>query len=325
MTVVSEGNWFTLVEEDLTQMTSSLKNLVGAKHPVLYAAAEHLFNAGGKRIRPALVLLVSRATMARGIPSERHQRLAQITEMIHTASLVHDDVIDTSEVRRGIDTVNSRFGNRVAVLAGDFLFGLSSLYLARLGSLEVVELLGTVICNFGEGELLQSMSQFDSELTFEAYLDKSFYKTASLMAGTSKAAAVLSGSPAEVCESLYEYGKHLGLAFQVVDDLLDFTGSTATLGKPAGSDLQDGNLTAPVLFAMEEVPHLSILIDRHFEQTGDLEKALSIIFASRGIERTRKLAESHAHQAVHSLAILPESPAKQALIDLVFYTLSRIY
>ncbi|MBW4698064.1 MAG: solanesyl diphosphate synthase [Aphanocapsa lilacina HA4352-LM1] len=325
MSVVSAANWSALVEDDLSQMTRNLKNLLGTKHPVLYAAAEHLFNAGGKRIRPALVLLVSRATAAHGEPTERHRRLAEITEMIHTASLVHDDVIDTSAVRRGIDTVNSRFGNRVAVLAGDYLFGMASAYLARLGSLEVVELLGIVISHFGEGELLQSTLQFAPDLTFEQYIDKSFYKTASLMAGTSRAAAVLSDSPTAVCEALYEYGRHLGIAFQVIDDLLDFTGSTAKLGKPAGSDLRDGNLTAPVLYALEESPHLSGLIERQFEQKGDLEKALSLIHASRALERTRELAETHARRAVASLEILSPSPAREALKDLVGHTVSRLY
>ncbi|AGY58373.1 solanesyl diphosphate synthase [Gloeobacter kilaueensis] len=325
MSVVSAGNWSALVEDDLSQMTRSLMSLVGAKHPVLHAAAEHLFNAGGKRIRPALVLLASRATVAGGEPSERHRRLAEITEMIHTASLLHDDVIDTSEVRRGIETVNARFGNRVAMLAGDYLFGLSSVLLARLGSLEVVELLGEVISHFGEGELLQSTIQFDPELTFEQYLDKSFYKTASLMAGTSRAAAVLSGSPAVVCDALYEYGRHLGIAFQVIDDLLDFTGSTAQLGKPAGSDLQDGNLTAPVLYALEEAPHLGVLIERQFDEPGDLEKAMSMVFASRGIERTRELAQQHAREALTNLDALPASPAREALADLVDYILGRLH
>lgn len=324
MVSVGNRNMFALVEEDLKEMTQNLKRLVGAKHPVLYAAAEYLFDAGGKRIRPAIVLLAARATQA-GNPTERHRRLAEITEMIHTAALVHDDVIDTAEVRRGIATVNGHFGNRVAVLAGDFLFAQSSLYLARLGSLEVVELLSIVIADFAEGEILQNLGQFDAELTFDTYIDKSFYKTASLMAGSSRAAAVLSGSSAEVCNGLYDYGKHLGIAFQVVDDLLDFTGSTESLGKPAGSDLQQGNLTAPVLYALEEIPYLAEFIDRQFTTEGDLEKALQLVRTTRGIERSHELARTHARQAVQSLDVLPPSPARQALINLADYVLERVY
>jgi all-trans-nonaprenyl-diphosphate synthase len=322
---VSTGNWFGLVETDLEQMTDNLQNLVAAKHPVLKEAAEYLFRVKGKRVRPAIVLLASRATASKGLLTDRHRRLAEITEMIHTAGLVHDDVIDTSDLRRGMDTVNAHFTNKIAVLAGDFLFAKSSVYLSRLGSLEVVELLATVLEHFGEGEILQSVRQFDPTLTFEEYIDKSFYKTASLLANSAKAAAVLSDSPRDVCEALYDYGKHLGIAFQVVDDILDFTGSTAVLGKPAGSDLQEGHLTAPALYALEEYPQLATLVEGGFAEDGDFETALKLIHASRGISRSRELAHAHARQAVQVLETLPLTPARQALSDLSDYVLDRLY
>ncbi len=316
---------FAPVEDDLDLLTENLKNLIGARHPILYAAAEHLFGARGKRVRPAIVLLVSKATMVGQELTPRHRRLAEITEMIHTASLVHDDVVDESELRRGVPTVHSSFGNRIAVLAGDFLFAQSSWYLANLDNLEVVKLLSQVIMDLAEGEIQQGLNRFATSLSIEAYLEKSYYKTASLIANSSKAAAVLSDMPGDVAENLYDYGRHLGLAFQIVDDILDFTGSTEELGKPAGSDLRSGNLTAPVLYTLEEKPYLEALIEREFAQPGDLDQALALVKDSQGIERSRKLAKDHSRQAIACIETLPPSSSRQALIKLADYVLSRLY
>lgn len=201
--MTSATSLFSPVEADLRVLTENLKQLVSARHPILFAAAEHLFGATGKRVRPAIVLLISRATMQGLDITPRHRRLAEITEMIHTASLVHDDVVDESEVRRGIPTVHSSFGNRVAVLAGDFLFAQSSWYLANLDNLAVVKLLSEVIMDLAEGEIQQGLNRFDTNLSVEAYLEKSYYKTASLLANSSKAAGLLSEVSEELAEDLY--------------------------------------------------------------------------------------------------------------------------
>ena len=316
---------FTPVEADLQILADNLKQLVGNRHPILYAAAEHLFGAGGKRIRPAIVLLISRATMLNTDITARHRRLAEITEMIHTASLVHDDVVDESNVRRGVPTVHSLFGNRIAVLAGDFLFAQSSWYLANLNNLDVVKLLSEVIMDLAAGEIQQGLNRFDASLSTETYLQKSYYKTASLIANSSKAAGLISETSLETAEHLYSYGRHLGLSFQIVDDILDFTSSTDTLGKPAGSDLKSGNLTAPALYALEEKPDLEALIAREFAQGGDLEQALALIHDSRGIERARELAAHHAKLANEHISVLEPSESRQALMDLTDYVLSRLY
>lgn len=316
---------FAPVETDLCILAENLKKLVGARHPILGAAAEHLFGAEGKRIRPAIVLLISRATMPDGDITARHCRLAEITEMIHTASLVHDDVVDESEVRRGIPTVHSCFGNRVAILAGDFLFAQSSWYLANLDNLAVVKLLSEVIMDLAEGEIQQGLNRFDTSLSINAYLEKSYYKTASLIANSAKAAGLLSGVSPEVAENLYNYGRSIGLAFQIVDDILDFTSSEETLGKPVGSDLKSGNLTAPVLFALEEKSYLEVLIEREFSQPNDLEQALTLVRESDGLDRSRDLADYHAKAAVQSIKLLPHSDAHQALMALADYVLGRLY
>ncbi len=322
--MTSVTSLFAPVEADLDLMTQNLKGLIGARHPILSAAAEHLFGAGGKRLRPAIVLLLSRATLPEQEITPKHRRLAEITEMIHTASLVHDDVVDEASVRRGVPTVHSSFGNRIAVLAGDFLFAQSSWYLANLDNLRVVKLLSQVIMDLAEGEIQQGLNRFDTSLTLEAYIDKSYFKTASLMANSAKAAGVLSDVPEALAEQLYDYGRHLGLAFQVVDDILDFTSSDEVLGKPACSDLRSGNLTAPVLYAMEEHPFLTTLIEREFSEADDFDQAIDLVHSSKGIGRSRDLASSHACHAAACLEHLPPSSARQALQDLTSYVLRRI-
>jgi all-trans-nonaprenyl-diphosphate synthase len=323
--MTSVKSLFAPVETDLEVLTDNLKNLVGARHPILYLAAEHLFGAGGKRVRPAIVLLVARVTSADGDITPRHRRLAEITEMIHTASLVHDDVVDNADTRRGVETVHSLFDNRVAVLAGDFLFAQSSWYLANLDNLEVVKLLSQVIMDLAEGEIQQGLNAFETDFSIAAYLDKSYYKTASLLANSAKAAGTLSEMSADTCEKLYLYGRNLGLAFQIVDDILDFTATAEVLGKPAGSDLASGNLTAPTLYAMEEYPELVELIATEFEDEQDLAKAMSLITSSQGIAKSRALAKHHAQLAVAQLTDLPASDSQQALVDLADYVLKRLY
>ena len=313
------------VELDLETLLSDLRSLIGAGHPILQAAAEHLFSAGGKKIRPGIVLLVSRALAPDGELTARHRRLAEITEMIHTASLVHDDVVDEAATRRGVATVHSRFNHRVAVLAGDFLFAQASWHLANLDDLEVVKLLSRVIMDLADGEVKQGLFRYDTGQSFETYLEKSYCKTASLIANSARAAGVLSEQSPDRLDSLYRFGRQLGLAFQVVDDILDFTGSDQQLGKPAASDLASGYLTAPALYALEDKPALGSLIEREFSEEGDLEQALELVRASDAIQRSRALAETFAREARESLEWLPESSCRRALLDLPEFVLSRLY
>lgn len=215
------------------------------------------------------------------LPSQR--RLAEIAELIHTASLLHDDVIDHSVSRRGSPSANSEFGNKMAVLAGDFLLGRASVALARLRNAEVVELLATVIANLVEGEFMQLQNtERDernpkwSEDTFTYYLQKTYLKTASLISKSCRAAALLGRADAATVDAAYAYGKNLGLAFQLVDDMLDYTKSGKDLGKPAGADLELGLATAPLLFAWKTTPELGKLVGRKFLQEGDVQRVRSI-------------------------------------------------
>ncbi|KAH9779486.1 Solanesyl diphosphate synthase 2 [Citrus sinensis] len=338
---ISLANIFEVVAEDLQTLNQNLKSIVGAENPVLMSAAEQIFGAGGKRLRPALVFLVSRATAELvGLKelTTKHRRLAEIIEMIHTASLIHDDVLDESDMRRafkvacdlkdfcsfaGQETVHQLYGTRVAVLAGDFMFAQSSWYLANLENLEVIKLISQVIKDFASGEIKQASSLFDCDLELEEYLIKSYYKTASLIAASTKGAAIFSGVDGSLSKQMYEYGRNLGLSFQIVDDILDFTQSAEQLGKPAASDLAKGNLTAPVIFALEKEPKLREIIESEFCETGSLDEAIKLVKTSGGIEEAQELAKEKANLAIHNLHCLPRSPFRVALEDMVMFNLER--
>jgi all-trans-nonaprenyl-diphosphate synthase len=319
------------VDADMEVCRRNLVDVVGRRHPLLRAAADQIFSAGGKRLRPLIVLLVARATLPlSGLPdlADRHRRLAEITEMIHTASLVHDDVLDESDLRRGAATVNAAYGTRVAVLVGDFLFAQSSWFLANLDNLEVIKLISQVIADFADGEISQAASLFDVDTTMEAYLDKSFYKTASLVAASARGAAVFSDADEEVKAAMYEYGRRLGLAFQVVDDVLDFTQSAAALGKPPGQDLASGNLTAPALFALADAaagPRLRALLKGKLRGEGALDEALALVDQAGGVAAARALAREQGDLALAALGPLPPTPARDALAAMVDYVLERLY
>jgi hexaprenyl-diphosphate synthase len=243
------------------------------------------------------------------------QSLAEITEMIHTASLLHDDVIDGAVTRRGIASAHVAFGNKVAVLGGDFLLAKASICTARLGSLPVVELLSSVIEDLVEGEFLQS-SEGDRarSLDFDHYLKKTYLKTASLLAKSCQASAVLAGLPEEHAQRAFGYGKNLGIAFQVVDDLLDFTSSDAELGKPAGSDLASGVPTAPVLFEARRHPEIREFALRGFADEADRSRVVDLVVAGDAMRETVALAREHAELAVAAVEGLAEGAHRDALV-----------
>ena len=262
------------------------------------------------------------------LPSQR--RLAEITELIHTASLLHDDVIDHSISRRSSPSANMSFGNKMAVLAGDFLLGRASVALARLRDAEVIELLATVIANLVEGEFMQlkntaldEAQPLWTEDTLSYYLQKTYLKSASLISKSCRAAALLGQNSPEVVEAAYAYGKNLGLAFQLVDDMLDYTTTSETLGKPAGADLELGLATAPLLFAWKDDQRLGVLVGRKFSIKGDVQMARDLVVRSDGLEQTRALAQEYADKAAQAISIFPNSEAKEGLIEMCVKTMNR--
>lgn len=258
---------------------------------------------------------------------QAQRRLAEISEMIHTASLFHDDVIDGSETRRGVSAVHMVFGNKMAILAGDYLLARASISLARLRHVEVVECMSTIIEHLVRGEVMQMRGTASSEGNQNErmvyYLKKNYYKTGSLMANSCKSAALLAECPPELVVAAYNYGKHVGMAFQLVDDVLDFEGDVKSMGKPALADLKAGLSTAPVLFAAEEYPELEVMMDRKFKEEGDVLTSRELVLQSRGIERTKELARVHAERAMEAIIPWEATEHRDALINLAYKIVQR--
>lgn len=317
-------NTFFNIQNDLSALNKNLQKMVSAKHPVLYAAAEHLFHAGGKRIRPAITLLVAKATTRESNILAEHRRLAEITEIIHTASLLHDDVIDECKTRRGVATVHKTFSTKIAILAGDFLFAQSSWYLANLNNVEVVKTISKVITDFAEGEIRQGLTNFDNTISIDNYIEKSYYKTASLIAASCRGAAMLSQTNIDLQSEFYTYGKHIGLAFQIIDDILDIIGNQEILGKTPGSDLRNGNLTAPLIFALEESSELHYLLNREFQNENDINKAIQLIKRTSGVQKAKDLAEEHIQTSLQILNNKNYKNVSDALYDVSNYVLNRL-
>ncbi|XP_011009605.1 PREDICTED: solanesyl diphosphate synthase 3, chloroplastic/mitochondrial-like isoform X2 [Populus euphratica] len=326
--------------------------MVIAEVPKLASAAEYFFKMGveGKRFRPTVLLLMATAlnmriletttsgveTITSGVGDalttelrKRQQSIAEITEMIHVASLLHDDVLDDADTRRGIGSLNFVMGNKVAVLAGDFLLSRACVALASLKNTEVVTLLATVVEHLVTGETMQMTSTSEQRCSMEYYMQKTYYKTASLISNSCKAIALLAGQTTEVAMLAFEYGKNLGLAYQLIDDVLDFTGTSASLGKGSLSDIRHGIITAPLLFAMEEFPQLRSVIDWGFDKPENIDVALEYLGKSHGIQRTRELAAKHASLAAAAIDSLPETDdeevrkSRRALVDLAQRVITR--
>lgn len=330
---VSPVDPFSLVRAEIDSVSERLRRCIVTEIPTLERAAEYFFRAGqeGKRLRSTIILLM--ATSLAHVPvspkflsvdespanthpleeRRRQQRVAEITELIHVASLLHDDVIDGADQRRGLKALNSLFGNKVAILAGDFLLARASVTLAALRNSEVITLMSQVLEHLVAGEILQMTAGSDEVVSMDHYMRKTFYKTASLIANSCKSVAVLSGCSPSDCIAAWDYGRELGVAFQLVDDILDFTASSEELGKPSGSDLRGGLATAPVLFAACEHPELIELIRRKFKECGDVERALKLVQYSSGLQKARDLAAAHARKALEALGRLPPPVGEEAL------------
>ena len=270
---------------------------------------------------------------------KRQQMVAIVSEMIHTASLVHDDILDHAETRRGKESINVKWDIRKSTMAGDFILSVGSKLLSQVGDKEVVVILSQVLADLVQGEF-QQLENKNDESRFEHYLSKSFNKTASLMAYSCRANAVLAGVNTNMAEQAFQYGRNIGIAFQLVDDLLDFIVSADQLGttvdiedsdekfvisgKPAAADLKLGLATAPVLFAAEKFPELNEMIGRRFEAEGDVEKAFKLVQESGGLNETRDLAKKHCEAAIAALGHFSESKYKTALVDMCDKVLNRM-
>lgn len=292
--------------------------------------AKYYFDGGGKSVRPCIAMCVGHMANTHQDEGAHHtakvdrqRSIAVVSEMIHTASLVHDDILDHAETRRGKASVNVRWDAKRSTMAGDYILGVGSRILSQVGDPDVVMILSQVLADLVQGEFMQLQNKEESE-RFEHYLSKSFNKTASLMAYSCRANAVLAGVEEHLVEGAFQYGRNIGIAFQLVDDLLDFIVSADQLGKPAAADLKLGLATAPVLFAAEKFPELNDLIDRRFSEKGDVETAFDLVQKSGGLERTKDLARKHCEAATSALGSFSHSQYRAALVDLCDTVLNRM-
>uniref|UniRef100_A0A8C5WRU2 All trans-polyprenyl-diphosphate synthase PDSS1 n=1 Tax=Laticauda laticaudata TaxID=8630 RepID=A0A8C5WRU2_LATLA len=318
---------FKLGGKDLKNLYEDIKKELRVSTTELKEMCDYYFDGKGKAFRPIIVALMARACNFHhnnsGEVKANQRSIALIAEMIHTATLVHDDVIDDANSRRGKVTVNQIWGERKAVLAGDFILSTASLVLARIGNTTVLSLITQVIEDLVRGEFLQLGSKENENERFSHYLEKTFKKTASLIAHSCKAVSVLGCPDPKVHEIAYLYGKNLGIAFQLIDDVLDFTSCSEQLGKPASADLKLGIATGPVLFACQQFPEINAMIMRRFTYPGDVQRAQEFVLQSGGIQQTNYLAQRYCHEAVKEISKLRPSPERDALMQLAEIVLSR--
>lgn len=331
---------FEVAKEHLVDLQTCLMSAIGSDNPTLKLVASQLMRVPGKRVRPVIVILMAQALRAglRINPiisstekmnlTPRECTLGHIAELIHTGSLLHDDVLDNAETRRGEQATHVIHGNKMAILSGDFLLARASILLARLRNNEVTEIMSLIIEHLVKGEVMQMTpsSKLDPEQLMQSYLTKTFYKTASLMANSCLAVAAMGdyGSADENKQKIaFEYGKNAGLAFQIIDDILDFEGTQESLGKPSLNDLKSGIVTAPVLLALDQAPEIGDLMSRRFKCDGDVSLAYKLVQQTDGIERAKHMANQYGKCAVGAASQLAPSDARDALISLIELILKR--
>uniref|UniRef100_A0A182T322 Decaprenyl-diphosphate synthase subunit 1 n=1 Tax=Anopheles maculatus TaxID=74869 RepID=A0A182T322_9DIPT len=291
--------------------------------------ASYYLDGQGKVFRPMVIILMAKALNCHTLNTNSgtataQRQIAMVSEMIHTASLVHDDVIDQSFARRGKPSVNVLWNHKQLAQAGDYILAVASMLLARLKHDEVTLIISQVLTDLVQGEFMQLVSMETENDRFAHYYTKTYRKTASLIANSLKAVAAVSGADDRLVQLSYQYGRHIGLAFQFVDDLLDFVSTSEVMGKPTAVDLKLGLATAPVLFACEEFPELNPMICRHFRAPGDVERAYELVHLSQGLEQTRFLVRRHCQQAQRLASQLDVSPYQKGLIVVCDLILNRM-
>jgi octaprenyl-diphosphate synthase len=307
----------------MLEVDALIRQRLASRVALIDQISGYIVNAGGKRIRPRLVLLFAEAF---GCHGPERLELAAIVEFIHTATLLHDDVVDESALRRGRATANATFGNAASVLVGDFLYSRAFQMMVSVDRMRVLEVLADATNVIAEGEVLQLMNMHDPDLTVEDYLRVIRFKTAKLFEASARLGAVLGGADAATEESCADYGRCLGTAFQLVDDLLDYEGDTAALGKNVGDDLREGKPTLPLLLAMERASAGEREFIRRAIEQGEqqrLPEILSVVRRTGALEATRAAAQQEADKARARALALPPSRAREALIDLCVRSVHR--
>ena len=311
------------IAADMRAVDGVIRERLHSEVVLIRQVAEYIIGAGGKRLRPALVLFSAGALGYRG---SHHRELAAVVEFIHTATLLHDDVVDESDLRRGNRTANALFGNAASVLVGDFLYSRAFQMMVSVGSMRIQQVLADATNTIAEGEVLQLLNCHNADIDIPQYLRVIRYKTAKLFEAAARLGAILSGAPAEVEEGLARYGMHLGTAFQLVDDVLDYSGDEDATGKHLGDDLAEGKPTLPLIHAMQQGNAAQSACVRHAIEEGGrnaFPEVLAAIRATGALDETRRHAETEAQLALEAVAMLPASTYKDSLVQLPPFAVAR--
>lgn len=314
-----------LIEEDLKKVELQFVKDLQSDVPLIRKVAEYVFSSGGKRIRPALLLLSARLCDYSG---NRHVPMASVIEFIHTATLLHDDVVDNAHLRRGISSANILWGNEASVLVGDFLFSKSFSIMVADGDLNLLRALSNATTVIAEGEVLQLISMSDLDITEERYIDVVRSKTAILLATACQAGAILGKVPAEREVALHDFGMELGIAFQLIDDTLDYTSSEEQFGKCIGHDLKEGKITLPLIHTLKnctstERDAIALILEKDTLQEDDFTKVVGLVREYGGIDYTVGVARDYITNSKVRLDVFADSPGKNALVKLADYVLTR--
>ncbi|WP_447589210.1 polyprenyl synthetase family protein [Aquipseudomonas campi] len=317
--------FYSVVADDFAAVDGIIRRQLVSRVPLVEKIGDYIISAGGKRLRPLLVLLSGKTL---GYQDDDLRLLAATIEFLHTATLLHDDVVDMSGMRRGRATANAQWGNAPSVLVGDFLYSRSFEMMVELGCMPVMKILSHATRVIAEGEVLQLSKVRDASTSEETYMEVIRGKTAMLFEASTHSAAALAGATPEQSEALSRFGDHLGIAFQLVDDLLDYQGDAATLGKNVGDDLAEGKPTLPLIYTMREGTTEQAGLVRTAIQKGGIEDLESIRLAvesSGALAYTARLAREHADLAIASLDVLPDNEYRTALIELCRFAVARTH
>jgi octaprenyl-diphosphate synthase len=313
----------SLVADDMRQVDAVIARRLASGVPLVGQVSQYIISAGGKRLRPALLLLICGAL---GYQGEQRFNLAAVVEFIHTATLLHDDVVDESTLRRGRATANQRFGNPASVLVGDFLYSRAFQMMLQAHDMRVMEILADATNVIAEGEVMQLMNMHDAGLDEDGYLQVIRSKTAKLFEASARLGAVLAGAPPALEEACAAYGQALGTAFQVIDDVLDYDGDAAEMGKNLGDDLREGKATLPLIAAMRRGSDEHRGIVRHAIETGaleQLERIVRIVRDTGALDVARQAAAAEAQRAMEAARALPSNPHASGLLQLAAQLLQR--
>jgi octaprenyl-diphosphate synthase len=316
---------YNLIRPDMAAVDAVIRRRLDSDVALVRQVAEYIVQSGGKRLRPALVLLVAGALGYRG---QNHHQLAAVIEFIHTASLLHDDVVDESELRRGRETANALFGNAASVLVGDFLYSRSFQMMVEVGDMRVMRVLSDATNIIAEGEVLQLMNCHDADVDETRYLQVIQYKTAKLFEAAAQLGAIVGNGSGEIEIAMAEYGMHLGTAFQLIDDVLDYSGAEVETGKHLGDDLAEGKPTLPLIYVMQNgSAEQASCVRRAIENGGrdDFPAVLAAIRETGALDHTRRQAEQEAAKASDALNALPASPYKDSLLELCVFAVARSF